>query len=124
MKAILIGAAAVAALAAPGPSTASAQPKAVSMPAKPAPLKSGRVPINGIDYYYEVYGKGEPVLLLHGGLGSIDLYEPGMPKLAQNRQVVAVDLQGHGRTPLGNRPIDLVAIGDDLSGLLTKLGYK
>src|SRR3954453_19339712 len=124
MKAILVGAAAAASLAPLPLSAPSAEPTEVSVPTKPAPLKSGRVPLNGIDYYYEVYGEGEPVLLLHGGLGSIDLYEPGMPKLVQNRQVIAVDLQGHGRTPLGNRPIDPVAIGDDLSGLLTKLGYK
>ena len=105
-------------------SAASAQPTATSMPAKLAPLKSGRVPVNGIDYYYEIYGKGEPVLLLHGGLGSIDLYEPGMPRLAEGRQVIAIDLQGHGRTLLGNRLIDPAAIGDDLGGLLSKLGYK
>lgn len=124
MNAAFIVAAAAASLAALPPSPASAQPTAAAVSTKPAPQKSGRVPINGIDYYYEIHGQGEPVLLLHGGLGSIDLYEPGLPRLARDRQVIAVDLQGHGRTPLGNRPIDLTAIGNDLSVLLPKLGYK
>ncbi len=91
---------------------------------KSIPQKSGRLMINGVNYYYEIHGQGEPLLLLHGGLGSIDMFGPVLPKLAEARQVIAVDLQGHGRTTLGNRPIKLVDIGDDLSALLTKLGYQ
>lgn len=98
--------------------------KAVAMAVEPTADKSGRVLVNGIDYYYEIHGRGEPVLMLHGGLGSIDLYEPGLPRLAQDHQVIAVDLQGHGRTPLGNRPIDLESIGNDLGALLSALGYS
>lgn len=85
--------------------------------------KSGRVEIDGVDYYYEIRGEGEPLLLLHGGLGSIDMFAPIMPLLTEGRQVVAVDLQGHGRTTLGARPIDPKSIGDDLSVLLDKIGY-
>ena len=93
--------------------------------AGPKPGKSGRVQANGIDYYYEIHGSGEPVLLLHGGLGSIDMFDGNvLPALAKTRQVVAVDLQGHGRSTLGNRPIDLVDIGNDLAVVLDKLGYK
>src|SRR5690349_8835133 len=89
------------------------------------PSKSGRVPANGIDYYYEIHGSGEPLLLLHGGLGSIDMFRSSLlPALAKTRQVIAVDLQGHGRTTLGDRPIDLVDIGNDLAVVLEKLGYK
>ena len=91
---------------------------------KPEPLKSGRIEANGVTYYYEIHGQGEPLLLLHGGLGSIDMFGPVLPQLAQNRQVIGVDLHGHGRTPLGARPINLIDIGDDLAILLDQLGYE
>ena len=70
---------------------------------QPIPKKSGRVEANGVNYYYEIHGQGEPLLLLHGGLGSIDMFGPVLPALAQERQVIAVDLHGHGRTALGDR---------------------
>ena len=85
--------------------------------------KSGYVESNAVKYYYEIRGKGEPLLLLHGGLGSIDMFGPVLPALAKDRQVIAVDLHGHGRTALGDRDIDLVAIGDDLAVILRQLGY-
>jgi len=89
------------------------------------PTKSGRVQANGIDYYYEIHGSGEPLLLLHGGLGSMDMFRSSLlPALAKTRQVIAVDLHGHGRTTLGDRPIDLVDIGNDLAVVLDKLGFK
>ena len=71
----------------------------------PDPVRSGYVEANGVNYYYEIHGEGEPMLLLHGGLGSIDMFGPVLPLLAQNRQVIGVDLHGHGRTALGDRPI-------------------
>ena len=89
------------------------------------PTKSGHVQANGVDYYYEIHGSGEPVLLLHGGLGSIDMFAGNvLPALAKTRQVIAVDLQGHGRTTLGDRPINLIDIGNDLAFVLDRLGYK
>jgi pimeloyl-ACP methyl ester carboxylesterase len=60
--------------------------------------KSGHAAVNGGNYYYAVYGTGEPLLLLHGGLGQIEMFGPNLTKLAQDRQVIGVDLQGHGRT--------------------------
>ena len=89
----------------------------------PKPEKSGLLPVNGLNYYYAVYGKGEPLLLLHGGLGSIDMFAPILPKLAENRTVIGVDLQGHGRTALGDRPFSLQAIGDDMADIVKALGY-
>jgi pimeloyl-ACP methyl ester carboxylesterase len=100
------------------------KPVAEVQTAKPAPAKSGRVEANGINYYYELHGKGEPLLLLHGGLGSIDMFGPILPALARNREVIGVDLHGHGRTPLGDRAIDLVDIGNDLAVVLKTLGYS
>lgn len=91
--------------------------------ALPKPEKSGLLPINGLNYYYAIYGKGEPLLLLHGGLGSTDMFAPILPKLAENRTVIGVDLQGHGRTAIGDRPFSVEAIGDDMADIIKALGY-
>ncbi|MEX0956344.1 MAG: alpha/beta fold hydrolase [Rhizobiaceae bacterium] len=92
--------------------------------AEEAHMKSGYVGANGVDYYYEIRGEGEPLLLLHGGLGSIDMFAPVMPQYTENRQVIAVDLHGHGRTQLAGRQIDPIDIGDDLGLVLGELGYE
>ncbi len=88
------------------------------------PDKSGYVEVRGVNYYYEIAGKGEPILLLHGGLGSTGMFEPVLPNLTSTRTVIAVDLQGHGRSSLGDRPIRLTSIADDLDELLTKVGFS
>jgi pimeloyl-ACP methyl ester carboxylesterase len=92
--------------------------------AAPTPARSGYVQANGVRYYYEIHGQGEPLLLLHGGLGSIGMFQPVLPVLARGRQVIAVDLHGHGRTALGDRPISLVDMGDDLATVLRELGFR
>ena len=95
------------------------------VPGASKPGKTGRVSANGIDYYYEIHGSGEPVLLLHGGLGSIDMFAGNvLPALAKTRQVIAVDLHGHGRTTLGDRPINLIDIANDLGVVVDRLGFK
>ena len=101
----------------------AAQEKPTMQTATPRPTKSGHAAVNGVNYYYAVYGTGEPLLLLHGGLGQIEMFGPNLTKLAQSRQVIGVDLQGHGRTSLGDREISLVDIGNDMAGVLKKLGY-
>ena len=110
-------------IAAPGFAEAEEGKTAIGTEAIP-PAKTGHAEVNGVNYYYEIRGTGEPLLLLHGGLGSIDMFAPIMPILAAKRQVIAVDLQGHGRTPLGSRPISLIDMGDDMAGLVEQLGYR
>jgi pimeloyl-ACP methyl ester carboxylesterase len=121
--AILASVAAV--LAAPGVSKAEEAKPAMTTETKamPKPEKSGLLPIDGLNYYYAVYGKGEPLLLLHGGLGTTDMFAPILPKLTENRTIIAVDLQGHGRTALGERPFSLEAMGDDMAAIVRALGY-
>ena len=101
----------------------AAQEKPTMQTAPPKPVKTGHAAVNGVNYYYAVYGTGEPLLLLHGGLGQIEMFGPNLTKLAQSRQVIGVDLQGHGRTPLGDRELSLVDMGNDMAGVLKKLGY-
>jgi pimeloyl-ACP methyl ester carboxylesterase len=84
--------------------------------------ETGRATIRGVDYYYEVHGKGEPLLLLHGGLLSSDSFAPAMPTFTKGRQVIVVDLQGHGRTTLGSRPVRCETIADDIDTLLKQIG--
>lgn len=119
---IALAAIAVAALAAPEPANAEEGETTMDAAAS-TPTKSGHLRANGVAYYYEIHGAGEPLLVLHGGLGSIDMFGPVIPAFAASRQVIAVDLHGHGRTELGQRPIDLVDIGDDLATILSELGY-
>jgi pimeloyl-ACP methyl ester carboxylesterase len=105
------------------PTTAYAQAANPARTTSPAPARSGHVEANGVNYYYEIYGEGEPLLLLHGGLGSIDMFAPILPTLSAHRQVIAVDLHGHGRTRLGDRRIDVEDIGDDLDVIVKALGH-
>lgn len=121
---LLLGITTAAILAAPPALHAAEANTATSKEAAPAAgIKSGYIEAGGIRYYYEIRGQGEPLLLLHGGLGSIDMFAPVMPILLEKRQVIGVDLQGHGRTALGDRPISLQAIGADMAAILTELGY-
>jgi pimeloyl-ACP methyl ester carboxylesterase len=86
--------------------------------------QTGYAPINGLQLYYEIHGQGEPLILLHGGFGLTAMFDPILPQLAANRQVIAVDLQGHGRTADIDRPLSLEAMGDDVSKLIAHLGLE
>ncbi len=78
--------------------------------------------VNGINLYYEKHGSGRPMVLLHGGLGSGEMFGPVLPALAANDQVIVVDLQGHGRTADIDRPIDVRLMADDIAALIDHLG--
>lgn len=124
MKRLLTQTLAATALISPSlPTVAESEPVKAAQPMGSASAKSGRVAVNGLNYYYEIHGEGEPLLLLHGGLGSTDMFAPVLPAFAQQRQVIAVDLQGHGRTELGDRKFSLEDMGDDMNVILEKLGY-
>jgi pimeloyl-ACP methyl ester carboxylesterase len=90
----------------------------------PKPDTSGYIAANGVNYWFEIRGKGEPLLLLHGGLFTTELFGPVLTKLAENRRVIGVHLHGHGRTALGTRKINLVDIGRDLGVVVQKLGLR
>ena len=77
--------------------------------------------VNGINLYYETHGAGRPLILLHGGLGSGEMFGPVLPALAERHQVIAVDLQGHGRTADIDRPIDIRLMADDIAALIDHL---
>ncbi|MEL7833517.1 alpha/beta hydrolase [Fodinibius sp. Rm-B-1B1-1] len=84
----------------------------------------GHVSVNEVNYYYEIHGEGKPLLLLHGGVGSFEMFRPILSQLSKERQVIGVDLHGHGRTALGDRDINMKDMGDDMATLLSELGYK
>jgi len=87
----------------------------------PAP-KTGYAPVNGLKLYYEVHGTGEPVILLHGGLGASAMFAQILPALSAGRQVIAADLQAHGRTADTDRPMTFSAMASDIAALLKHLG--
>jgi pimeloyl-ACP methyl ester carboxylesterase len=89
-----------------------------------APLKTGYAPVDGLKLYYELYGTGEPLVLLHGGVGATEMFADILPLLASSRRVIAVDLQAHGRTADIDRPISYEAMADDIAGLIKYLGFQ
>jgi pimeloyl-ACP methyl ester carboxylesterase len=80
--------------------------------------------INGLDLYYEIYGAGLPLILLHGGIGLGAMFAPIMPQLSAGRQVIPVDLQGHGHTADIDRPFSLEVFADDIASLIEHLGFE
>jgi pimeloyl-ACP methyl ester carboxylesterase len=77
--------------------------------------------VNGIKLYYEIHGSGRPLVLLHGGLGAIEMFGPNLAALAKGRQVIGVDLQGHGRTADIDRPLSVQLMAGDIAALIKDL---
>src|SRR5207244_11651593 len=77
--------------------------------------------VNGIDLAYQVFGTGSPLILLHGGFGSVEMFGPNLELLAKQQRVIGVDLQSHGRSPADQRPMRFETMGDDIAALITEL---
>src|SRR6187397_1528780 len=78
--------------------------------------------VNGINLYYETHGTGRPLVLLHGGLGSGEMFGPVVAQLAARHQVIVPDLQAHGRTADIDRALDHRLMADDIAALIDHLG--
>jgi pimeloyl-ACP methyl ester carboxylesterase len=90
-------------------------------------VTTGYAPVNGLKMYYEVHGSGagRPLVLLHGGVMTIELsFGAMLPALADGRPVIATELQGHGRTADIDRDMTMTALAGDVSGLLGQLGVE
>src|SRR6478609_3871832 len=85
---------------------------------------SGIARINGIELGYQVLGEGEPLILLHGGFGTTEMFGPNLDLLAANRQVIGVDLQSHGRSPATDRPMGFETMAEDIAALFGSLGFE
>ena len=85
------------------------------------PVKTGYAPVNGLNLYYEIRGTGEPLILLHGGVVGITMFGPNLSALSEKRQVIAVELQGHGHTADLDRPLTFEGMADDITALIKHL---
>lgn len=100
------------------PTLAAAQP--ASRPS-PSAVRAGYAEVGGLRSYYEIHGAGRPLVLLHGGLMTIPTMQPLLGALARTRQVVAVELEGHGRSVDLDRPLSVKQMARDLDGLMGRL---
>src|SRR5438552_10048328 len=80
--------------------------------------------VNGIELGYQISGTGSPLILLHGGFGSVEMFGPNVELLAAGNRVIGVDLQSHGRSPVADRPMKFEAMADDIAALIEKLGLE
>jgi pimeloyl-ACP methyl ester carboxylesterase len=88
-------------------------------------FKSGYADVDGLDVYYEIHGEGEPLVLLHGGLTTIDIsFAPLIPLLAETRQVIAIEQQGHGHTADRDMPLSIEQMVEDTAAVLAHLGIE
>jgi pimeloyl-ACP methyl ester carboxylesterase len=86
------------------------------------PAKSGYAPVNGIKVYYEVYGEGRPIVLLHGAFYTIEMnWGQLIPELSKTRKVIAIEMQGHGHTPFSDRALSITTLASDVEGVMDYL---
>jgi len=86
------------------------------------PATTGYAPVNGIKVYYEVYGEGRPVVLLHGAFMTIEgNWGQLIPELSKTRKVIAIEMQGHGHTPFSDRKLSHATLASDVEGVMDYL---
>jgi len=111
--------------AAAGPTPAGAQQypweRLPPTPSLPKPDHSGVAAVNGIRLWYAVYGQGDPVILVHGGLANSDYWGLQIPVLARRYQVIVLDSRGHGRSTRTTAPIGYDAMAADVLALMDTL---
>src|SRR6185437_71179 len=88
------------------------------------PTRAGYADVSGVRLYHEVYGQGEPLVLIHGGLTTIGEMQGWVQPLANHWQVIAVEMQGHGHTADTDRPLRYTTLGDDIAALLDHLAIR
>lgn len=92
---------------------------------KPQPSQSGYLKVNGTDIYYEIYGQGEPLVLLHGGGSDIHVsFGKGIATLAKHYRVIAFDEQGHGKSPASDRAFGFENTARDIAAALKQLNVE
>ena len=84
--------------------------------------QTGYAPVNGLEMYYEIHGRGEPLVLLHSAFYTIAMWGPFLASLAETHQVIAVEFQGHGHTADIDRPFSYEQLADDVAALMAHLG--
>lgn len=87
-------------------------------PTLPLPAQSGTAPINGIRLWYAIFGQGEPVILLHGGLANANYWGYQVRALQPLYRVIVMDSRGHGRSTRDQRPYGYDLMADDVTGLM------
>jgi len=86
------------------------------------PSNSGYAPVNGIKVYYEVYGEGRPIILLHGAFYTIEMnWAPLIPELSKTRKVIAIEMQGHGHSPFSDRELSITTLASDVEKVMDYL---
>ena len=93
-------------------------------PSLPTPVSSGKAEVNGASIWYAVFGKGSPVVLLHGGLANSNYWGNQVPALAAKHQVIVIDSRGHGRSTRSSAPYGYELMASDVLGVMDKLGIK
>ena len=103
---------------------AKAEPQWLTLPSTPTlpdSADSGYAPVNGVKIWYAVFGDGEPLILLHGGLGNSNYWGNQVPELARHYKVIVMDSRGHGRSTRNEQPYGYDLMASDVVGLLDYL---